>query len=129
MRRLLPLLLLGLAGCADALGPAVAVNAASLTLIGRTVPDAAISLVSGRDCSIAHLDLWEPYCRPEIAATPPARLCTRSLGDVDCWQPAQLPSPLRGIADGPPPRPAQSWVGRALGQDMSEVIRPGAAPE
>jgi hypothetical protein len=115
MRRMLLLAALPLAGCADAIGPVAAVNAGSLMVIGRTVPDAMVTLATGRDCSIANLDRWEPYCRPAVEATAPPALCTRSLGDVDCWQPAQLPVPLRTIADGPPPRPAQSWVERFLG--------------
>lgn len=116
MRRWLFLAALPLAGCADALGPAVAVNAGSLMVIGRTVPDAVVTLATGRDCSIANLDRWEPYCRPSVEATAPPALCTRSLGAVDCWEPAQLgPVPLRTIADGPPPRPAQSWVQRVFG--------------
>lgn len=116
MRPLLLLAVLPLAGCADAIGPAVAVNAGSIMVIGRTIPDAAVTLVTGRDCSIVNLDRWEPYCLPAVEATPPPPLCTRSLGAVDCWEPAQTgPMPLRTIADAPPPRPAQSWVERFLG--------------
>jgi hypothetical protein len=98
---LLPLLL---AAC----GPegnlaAGAVNVGAVPVLGRTLPDAVVSLVSGRDCSAVYLDAGRPYCRqpePPPAAPP---FCTRSLGTVDCWASAAAqPLPARpGVADGP----------------------------
>ncbi len=107
---LLPVLaLLGTAGCD---GPAavatVGVNVVSLAVTGRTVPDIAVSAVTGRDCSVARLDRRLPYCAaaPEPPGPPP--FCTRSLGSADCWvtRPPAVPA-QRGLADGPPPTPAQ----------------------
>ena len=100
MRRLLPPLpLLLLAACDPAtLGAAAAVGAGSVVVIGRTPVDAAVSLASGRDCSVVRLDRGRGYCRPE---EPPPH-CTRSLGRVDCWREPPLALPMqRGVADGP----------------------------
>lgn len=106
MRRMFPppLLLLPLAACAEAVVPAAAVNVGALAVAGRTVPDLAVSLALGRDCSLAHVETEGVYCRrrPEAQAAPP--LCTRSLGAVDCWNaPPAASAPQRGLADGPPP--------------------------
>ena len=105
MRRFIPLvLILPLAACD---GPAIVatagVNIAALTLAGRTVPDMAVSAVTGRDCSVVRLDRGQPYCGPvEGAAAPPAPFCTRSLGAADCWVTPPAASPAhRGVADAP----------------------------
>lgn len=103
-RDLLPLAILLLPGC-DAAGPVTgglaAANIASVTVIGRTVPDAVVSAVSGRDCSAVRLDRGQSYCRPEEAPPASVAYCTRSLGAVDCWRQPPLAVPLpRGVADG-----------------------------
>ena len=105
MRRFIPLvLILPLAACD---GPAIVatagVNIAALTLAGRTVPDMAVSAVTGRDCSVVRLDRGQPYCGPvEGAAAPPAPFCPRSLGAADCWVTPPAASPAhRGVADAP----------------------------
>ncbi|MCS6932775.1 MAG: hypothetical protein NZM27_11260 [Acetobacteraceae bacterium] len=105
MRRMLaPLLLLPLVACAEALVPAAAVNVGALAVAGRTVPDIALSLALGRDCSVAHVETEGVYCRRRAEAQPPPPLCTRSLGAVDCWTALPATSePRRGLADGPPP--------------------------
>jgi hypothetical protein len=99
-----------LAGCAEALVPVGVLTAGSLVAVGRTAPDALVSLGSGRDCSIAHVETEGVYCRPAALAQPAPRTCTRSLGHVDCWTtpPAATP-PYRRTADGPPPAGAQPW--------------------
>jgi hypothetical protein len=63
-----------------------AVNGVSIINMQRTIPDLAVSIASGRDCSIVHLDHDTPYCsEPEQPPIPPP-YCTRSLGGgSDCW--------------------------------------------
>lgn len=105
MRRLLPPipLLLILAGCDPAsLGVTAAVGVGSVAVIGRTPVDAAVSLASGRDCSVVRLDRGQSYCRPVEPPPAPPPYCTPSLGRVDCWREPPLTIPLqRGVADGP----------------------------
>ena len=100
-----PLLLLlpFLAACDPAsLGAAAAVGVGSIAVIGRTPVDAAVSLATGRDCSVVRLDRGLGYCRPEEPPPAPPSYCTRSLGRVDCWREPPLAIPLqRGVADGP----------------------------
>lgn len=104
MRALLPLLaLLALPGCdATSLTVGAAVNAASVMLVGRSVPDIVISGLSGRDCSIVRMDRGMSYCGPSQAAPGPPPYCTASIGRVDCWvtRPASIPM-QRGVVDGP----------------------------
>lgn len=109
MRALLPILalpvlaVLALPGCdAASLAAGAAVNVASVTLVGRSVPDIVISGLSGRDCSIVRIDRGLSYCAPEQAPPGPPPYCTRSLGNVDCWitRPASIPM-QRGVVDGP----------------------------
>src|SRR5918997_6638025 len=104
MRRLLPALLLPfLAACDPAsLGVTAAVGVGSVAVIGRTPVDAAVSLATGRDCSIVRLDRGQSYCRPVEPPPAPPPYCTRGLGRVDCWREPPLAIPLqRGVADGP----------------------------
>ena len=92
-----------LPGCEGPLLPVTAaVNIASVTLIGRSVPDIVVSGVTGRDCSIVRLDRGLSYCGPVQAAPGPPPYCTRSIGAVDCWvtRPASIPM-QRGVVDGP----------------------------
>jgi hypothetical protein len=104
MRAAFPLLvLLALPGCDTAsLAAGAAVNVASITLVGRSVPDIVISGLSGRDCSIVRVDRGLSYCALEQAAPGPPPYCTPSLGRVDCWvtRPASIPM-QRGVVDGP----------------------------
>ncbi len=78
-------------------------NVASVVVIGRTLPDAVISVASGRDCSMVRLEQGKSYCRQPDP--PPANplFCTRSLATVDCWPSADSIAgpPRRGVADGP----------------------------
>ncbi len=104
MRRLPVLVpLLSLAACDPAsLGATAAAGVGSVVVIGRTPVDAAVSLASGRDCSIVRLDRGQSYCRPVEPSPAPPPYCTRSLGRVDCWREPPLALPLqRGVADGP----------------------------
>ncbi len=101
MRRF-TLLLAGLllAGC-EAASWVAAGTGASLVAIQRTPVDAAVSLVTGQDCSIARLDREGSYCREDLPPPPP-QYCTRSLGTADCWtQRDPFGMPQREIADGP----------------------------
>jgi hypothetical protein len=101
---LLPLLLLVLAvaGCDAATEGVAAVSIGSVAVIGRTPIDAAVSLVTGKDCSAVRLEQGKTYCRPmePKPETPP--YCTRSLGVVDCWtDPAAMVDLPPQVADGP----------------------------
>jgi hypothetical protein len=112
-RYALILLLLSVAGCnTEAAGSFAAANAASIPVFHRSIPDLAVSAVTGRDCSVAvtgrdcsvvRLDQGKTYCRE--TEPPPDRppFCTRSLGMVDCWvNPEALNGgPPREVADGP----------------------------
>jgi hypothetical protein len=105
MRRPFPslLLLLVLPACDPAsLGATAAAGGGSVAVIGRTPVDAAVSLASGRDCSVVRLDRGLGYCRPAEPPPAPPPYCTRSLGRVDCWREPPLAFPMqRGVADGP----------------------------
>lgn len=93
---------LGLTGCAAPAGAFVAANAASVVVFGKAIPDLAVSGISGRDCSIVHLDQGKSYCAPPPPPPSAQEFCTRSLARVDCWSsPAVLPAPQSGVADGP----------------------------
>ena len=102
MRPLLPvLLLLPLAGCA-ALGEAAGADLVAVPILHRTLGDAAVSLVTGRNCSIVRLDQGHAYCAAREPAPPPQPYCTRSLARVDCWSdPQDLPDHPPPVADGP----------------------------
>lgn len=92
-----------LGGCdGPALVATAGVNVASLTLVGRSVPDILVSGVTGRDCSITRLDRGMSYCAPVEPPPAPPPYCTRSLGSVDCWvtRPGTVPM-VPGLVDGP----------------------------
>lgn len=125
MRRILSLLLplaaLPLAGCDPQSRLAMtALDIGVVPVFGRTLPDLLVSGLSGRDCSLVHIEQGHAYCRePEPPPAPPP-FCTRSLGSVDCWASAEAQPgpPRRGLADGPAAlTPAQeahrvrSWPG------------------
>lgn len=103
-RLLSPLVLpLVLSACGLVTDPTlIAVTAGSISLFHRTPVDIAVSLATGQDCSLVHLDLGQPYCRPEEPPPDPPVFCTRTLGTANCWaDPRQLPNAPREIADGP----------------------------
>jgi hypothetical protein len=109
MHRLTLLLLLLPAACGvDGNVIGMAANVAAVPVFGRTLPDLAVSAVTGRDCSMVHVEQYRPWCTPAVASPPPAPFCTRSLGTVDCWESAAAqPLPARpGVADGPVAGPA-----------------------
>lgn len=108
MARLFPLILpiLALGACSPAavtpVAGAVAVaEIGSIAVLGRGLGDTAVSLVTGRDCSVVRLAREEAYCAPREAPPAPQPFCTQSRGGVDCWAnpPAAWP-PHRGLADG-----------------------------
>jgi hypothetical protein len=117
MKRIFLLGLLPLAGCGlpDPViaGAAGGIGLASVVAIQRTPLDALYSLVTGKDCSVVRMGQGKPYCRPVEPPPEPPRFCTRSLGNVDCWQdPASLPDRPRGVADGPATLTAEQEVNR-----------------
>ncbi len=115
--RLIFLILFGLTGCAGMVEPTgalLAVEAASVVVLGRGIVDIGVSAISGRDCSIVRLDRGQTYCAPRDGAPGHQPFCTRSLGVVDCWiDPEALPGNPREVADGPAPTPAQERYRRA----------------
>lgn len=126
MHRALPiLLLLLLAGCDNWAVPtaaAVGVEMGSIVVFGRGVGDLGVSALSGRDCSIVHLDQGHPWCRPTEQPSRPMSFCTQSLGDPDCWAGGNvLPDHRQGLGDAPKLTTAQranrrqSWLARWLG--------------
>lgn len=97
---LLLLLPATLGGCAAAV-VAAGVEAGSVAVFGRGVVDIGVSAVTGRDCSVVHLDRREDYCAPReaVAETP---YCTRTLGVAQCWaNPDAFGTPPRQLADNP----------------------------
>jgi hypothetical protein len=99
-------ILLLLVGCGlspeQAATVGVGVGVGSVAVIGRTPVDAAVSIVSGRDCSVVRLEQDKSYCKPIEPPPEPPPYCSRSLGVVDCWQdPASLPDHPPQVADGP----------------------------
>lgn len=80
-------------------GLSAAANIGSLVVIGRTPGDLVVSLITGRDCSVARTGRGQTYCADDPAPAQPP-FCTRSLGQVDCWTypPAAYPA-YRGVAD------------------------------
>lgn len=95
------LALLPLPGCA-ALGEYAGVDLVAVPIMHRSIEDAAVSLVTGRNCSVVRLDQGKPYCQAREPPPPPPPYCTRSLARVDCWSdPQDLPDHPRRLADGP----------------------------
>jgi hypothetical protein len=110
MRNLRPLLMvfLLLAGC-ESIGAAgspllaipAAVEGVSLVTTQRGVGDNVVSLMTGQDCSYVRLAKGQTYCASD--PPPPVQpVCTRSLGQVDCWTtPPVATPPYRNVRDGP----------------------------
>jgi hypothetical protein len=104
MRLLSLCLLLPLAGCGAApgvlYGSMAGANAVSTAVIGRDIADAAISLATGKDCSIVRLDQGQSHCKPAREPVEDPPYCTRSIGGVDCWREPPPTYPAReGLAD------------------------------
>ena len=102
---------LSLGGCQSfyaAAGTFTGVNVASLAILGRTLPDAVVSLIRDRDCSAVRLEQGQSYCVPPDAPPPPPEFCTHSLGTPDCWaNPALLPGRPVALIDTPARTAAQ----------------------
>jgi|SRR5580704_13914364 hypothetical protein len=81
----------------------VVVLSPMLSGCGADLPvTAAISGATGLDCSVAHLNEGQRFCRPRDGVPETPLFCTRSLGVPDCWRdPSSLPNKPREIADGP----------------------------
>ena len=113
---LIVLLLTALSACGAAnvadFNIAGAASLAAVPVLGRTLPDAIVSTVTGRDCSLVRSEQGKSYCRPtdppwaeEVAAQPS---CARSLGSVDCWSnPEAFTVRPQNIADAPMPTAEQ----------------------
>lgn len=96
---LLPLLA---GGCLETAAAVGGVSVAAVPVIGRTLPDVAVSAITGKDCSLVRLDAGKTYCAPDEKPPEPQVVCTRSLGVVDCWRnPKDLGVPYTEVADGP----------------------------
>lgn len=126
-RRVLLLVAFGLAGCGavdSAIGPVGAVQVGSTMLMGRGPVEAAYSLATGRDCSLANYAAEKRFCAQEEVARPP-QYCTRSLAWVDCWTERDPYGPQRGVGDTPTPPPQRDrrWV------DLRRDPPPSAPPQ
>lgn len=93
--------LLPLAACAPEplAATAVALGGASLVFTGKTPLDHVAGWASGQDCSAVRWERHGPWCVAPSGPPPPAPICTRSLGAVDCW----LPRDAAPAAPAPPP--------------------------
>jgi hypothetical protein len=93
------------------IGPAAAVQIGTTMLIGRGPFEAAYSVLTGRDCSLANWAAEKRFCAQQEVVTRP-RYCTRSLGVVDCWTVVDPFGPQQGVADTParPPMQDRTWV-------------------
>lgn len=82
----------------------------SIVVLERGLFDVAYSLVTGKDCSIVHIERRGEYCRTEPVETP-TPFCTRSLGDVDCWTVTNPYGSQQPVADRAPriERQARPW--------------------
>jgi len=100
---LLPLLLAGCGAAAAIDVPILAgVAVGSVVIFHRTPVDMLVSVATGRDCSVVHLDKGDWYCRPRERPPERPEFCTRSLGTPDCWSnPENVRPRQREIADGP----------------------------
>lgn len=111
LRMLLPMLLpMLLTACTDPAPVAglIVADLASVAVFGRGLGDLGVSAATGRDCSIVRLERGQTYCAP-VPEQLPEPYCTRTLARVDCWASLDLlPRPTAGIAEAPPPTPAQS---------------------
>jgi hypothetical protein len=92
-----------LAGCdAGASGVVAGVDAASVVVLGRALPDIGTSAITGKDCSVVRLDSGLAYCAPRehLPGAPP--FCTQTLGSVQCWaNPEAFGLLPHDIADSP----------------------------
>lgn len=98
-------LIASLAGCSPPGQPfaiAAAVDFASIAVFKRGTFDLIYSGITGKDCSVVRLGEGKTYCRASEGKLPPAPVCTRSLGYVECWaNPEALDHPSRLVVDGP----------------------------
>ncbi len=77
--------LMALGGCAAAT-PFGAVEAASVMASDKTLSDHAISVVSGKDCSILRREQGRTYCaEDEVHPVYRKMHCYRTLGRVTCY--------------------------------------------
>jgi hypothetical protein len=77
----------------------VAADGVAVTVLHRDVFDVLVSGITGRDCSLVHLDRGQLYCRP---LDPPALPPPYCIGLPECWaSPQMFANPPRGLADGP----------------------------
>ena len=69
--------------------------------LGGCGVDNAASLITGLDCSAAHLERQRPYCTPLPPSGDPA-FCTKTLGGPQCWSnPEAFVVLPRELADPP----------------------------
>lgn len=94
-----------LTGCQSfyaASGVFAGISVATLTTMGRSAPDAVVSLIRDRDCSVVRLEQGLSYCVPPDPPPQRAEFCTHSLGTPDCWaHPDRLPGTPIALADTP----------------------------
>jgi hypothetical protein len=97
----LALMMRCIAGCSEL----SSLSTASLVGTDKTLVDHAVSLVTGKDCSLVRKEQGLTYCR-EDEVTPPDSIlyCYHTLGEVTCYD---RPNPYGGrqqrIGSEPPP--------------------------
>lgn len=113
---------LAAAGC-SAVGPLGAAGVGSVVLFQRDPADIVVSAVTGLDCSVVRLSIGKGYCKPPEPPPEPPAYCTRSLGNVDCWdQPHPFGYYQRGLADGPYELTGQQEWRRAAPWPASKIF-------
>lgn len=85
-----------LAGCGN-LGPYAIADGATVVVTDKTMIDHAISVASGKDCSVVRVEQGLRYCKEDEVVPHPVVFCYRELGDVTCYSnpdPRQEKGPL-----------------------------------
>ena len=67
-------------------------SAATVVTTDKTLPDHAISLFSGKDCSTIRSERGQTYCKEDEVHPEPTVHCYRTLGRIDCYRQAEDPS-------------------------------------
>lgn len=85
-------LCIGLAAC-GAVTPYAMIDGAVVVGTEKTMADHAISLASGKDCSLVRIERGMTYCKEdEVAGPRPNLYCYRELAGVSCYD---SPDPRR----------------------------------
>lgn len=93
MRMIAAAVLCVLLGACEAMVPYAIIDGAMVVGTQKTMADHAISLASGKDCSLVRIDRGLTYCKEDEPAAPrPNLYCYRELAGVTCYS---QPDPAR----------------------------------